>query len=352
MPPPLQPVRWEDDALVILDQTLLPSEVREIRLETLEETWEAIRSLRVRGAPAIGIAAAFGMCLGLRPWRHERAAPASWETVRGEARRCAARLASSRPTAVNLQWAVDRILALAERLRDLPLPRIWERLRDEALGMVEEDHAVCRAIGRHGLALLKDGDQVLTHCNAGGLATAGYGTALAPVYEAHAKGMRVSVIADETRPLLQGARLTAFELQRAGVPVTLICDNMAAAVMARGKVNCVIVGADRIAANGDFANKIGTYGVAILAKEHGIPFYCAAPLSTIDRSLASGGQIPIEERAPEEVTRGFGRETAPAGVAVFNPAFDVTPHRLVAAFITEKGVARPPFGKSLADLFV
>ncbi len=354
--PALQPVRWEHDALVILDQTLLPTEVVERPLRELEEVWEAIRTLRVRGAPAIGIAAAFGLVLGLRHWRVPAKAPRSWEEARRQAAQAGERLKSSRPTAVNLAWAVDRLLALLDRLHENPhgdtAPgRLWNLLLDEAQKLIEEDHAVCRAMGQHGLTLLKEGDGVLTHCNAGGLATAGFGTALAPIYAAHEKGMRLSVFADETRPLLQGARLTAFELQRAGVPVTLICDNMAATVMARGKIQCVIVGADRVAANGDFANKIGTYGVAILAREHDIPFYCATPLSTVDRNLPDGGGIPIEERAPEEITRIGGRVMAPEGVAVFNPAFDVTPHRLVTAFITEKGVIRPPYTKTLAALF-
>lgn len=342
----VKPIDWADGALVLLDQTLLPMEMKYLRLTHVEEVWEAIRVLRVRGAPAIGVSAAFGMYLGLRDFKGGDAA---------EFRRLAQKqgdyLNSSRPTAVNLRWAVERILKLIDAHAVEPVNALLERILAEAQAMVEEDNRVCREIGRHGLALLKDGVTVLTHCNAGGLATARYGTALAPVYAAHEKGMRVAVYADETRPLLQGARLTAFELQRAGVPVTVICDNMAATVMAQKKIDLVIVGADRVAANGDFANKIGTYGVAILAREHGLPFYCAVPLSTIDLRLSDGGQIPIEERKAEEITHGFGKQTAPAGVGVFNPAFDVTPHRYVAGFITEKGIVRPPFEKNLRALF-
>jgi methylthioribose-1-phosphate isomerase len=233
----------------------------------------------------------------------------------------------------------------------IPVEEMKRRMLAEAVAMVAEDNAVCQAIGQHGATLIQDGDAWLTHCNAGGLATAQYGTATAPIYTAHAQGKRVSVYADETRPLLQGARLTAWELQQVGVPVTVITDNMAATVLAQGRVRGVIVGTDRVAANGDFANKIGTLGVAVLAKEFGVPFYVAAPLSSIDMQLASGDLIPIEERKPEEVTEGFGRRTAPVGVQVYNPAFDVTPHRYVTAFITEKGLVRPPFAAGLRALF-
>ncbi len=347
MAEPLHTLRWEKDALVMLDQTLLPLEVRYLTLTTVEQVWEAIKVLRVRGAPVIGVAAGFGMYLGLRGHGNE-----DWKTFRATAQRRADDLNSARPTAVNLRWAVERMLKVADDNQKCPVPEIVDLLLKDALKMIEEDEAICRAIGIHGLEVLKDGATVLTHCNAGALVTTTrYGTALAPVYAAQEKGMRVAVFSDETRPLLQGSRLTALELQRAGVPVTVICDNMAATVMAQKKVDLVIVGADRVAANGDFANKIGTYGVAILAKEHGIPFYCAMPLSTIDLRLADGAGIPIEERKPEEVTHGFGRQTAPDGVSVFNPAFDVTPHRYVTAFITEKGVVRPPFDKNLKALF-
>ena len=338
---------WKEDALVLLDQTLLPLEIKFLKLTTVEEVWEAIRSLRVRGAPAIGVAAAFGMYLALR-----NCSIADSESFQKEAQRKADYLNSARPTAVNLRWAVDRILKVIEAKKQIPIPQILESVLTEAKGMIIEDNQVCQSIGHHGLEILKDGASVLTHCNAGGLATARYGTALAPIYAAHQLGMRVGVFVDETRPLLQGARLTAFELQRAGVPATLICDNMAASVMAKKNVDLVIVGADRVAANGDFANKIGTYGLSILAKEHGIPFYCATPLSTIDLKLSDGSGIPIEERHSDEVTHGFGKQTAPKGIHVFNPAFDVTPHRYVTAFITEKGVVRPPFIKTLQALFL
>lgn len=344
----LQTLRWENDAVVLLDQTLLPLEVRYLTLRTVEVMWEAIRVLRVRGAPVIGVAAGFGMYLGLRGHRGE-----DWKTFRATAQKRGDYLNSSRPTAVNLRWAVERMIKVVDDHPKTPVPEIADLLLKEAKLMIEEDAGICRAIGMNGLEVLRDGATVLTHCNAGALVTTTrYGTALAPVYAAQEKGMRVAVFSDETRPLLQGARLTALELQRAGVPVTVICDNMAAAVMAQKKVDLVIVGADRVAANGDFANKIGTYGVAILAKEHGIPFYCAMPLSTIDLRLHDGAGIPIEERKSEEITHGFGRQTAPDGVNVFNPAFDVTPHRYVTAFITEKGVIRPPFDKNLRALFV
>ncbi len=342
----LEHIRWEGDALVILDQTLLPTETKYVSLRTIDEAWEAIRVLRVRGAPAIGVAAAFGMYLGLREGRS-----LSFPAFEKLAKKQGEYLCSSRPTAVNLRWAVERVQKLIRQEKARSVSELVDRLLEEARHMIEEDNAVCLNIGRYGMELIPEGARVLTHCNAGGLATARYGTALSPVYAAVQQGKRVAVYADETRPLLQGARLTAYELQRAGVPVTLICDNMAATVMAQKKVDLVIVGADRVAANGDFANKIGTYGVAILAKEHGIPFYCAVPLSTIDLKLSSGEQIPIEERPGEEVTQGFGKQTAPTGINVFNPAFDVTPHKYVTSFITEKGVINPPFKKNLSNLF-
>ncbi|MDD2708436.1 MAG: S-methyl-5-thioribose-1-phosphate isomerase [Verrucomicrobiae bacterium] len=339
----LKPIEWKNNRLILLDQTLLPCRIKYLSLRTSAQVWEAIKVLRVRGAPAIGVAAAFGMYLGLQNCK----AKMSWNAFRRAAQQQGDYLNSSRPTAVNLRWAVERQLALIDRMREQSVPRILAALLKEARRIIVEDMEVCKAIGRHGLPLLRQGCAVLTHCNAGGLATTRYGTALAPVYAAVEKGRRISVYSDETRPLLQGSRLTACELKRAGVPVTVICDNMAATVMAQGKIDVVIVGADRIVANGDFANKIGTYGLAILAREHGIPFYCAAPASTVDLRLKHGSQIPIEERKPEEITHGFGRQTAPTGVNVFNPAFDVTPHRYVSGFITEKGILKPPFAKSL-----
>jgi methylthioribose-1-phosphate isomerase len=348
----LDPIRWENDALILLDQTLLPTEIQYLKITTIERVWEAIRVLRVRGAPIIGLAAGFGMYIGLREtFPSSILKTVDWKSFCLAAQKHADYLNSSRPTAVNLRWAVERMLKVIDSHKELPVAKILDLLLAEARQMIDEDNTTCMAIGRYGLEILKDRATVLTHCNAGALVTARYGTALAPIYAAHEKGMRVAVFADETRPLLQGARLTAFELQRSGVPVTLICDNMAATVMAQKKVDLVIVGADRVAANGDFANKIGTYGVAILAKEHGIPFYCAVPFSTFDLRLASGDQIPIEERMSEEITHGFGKQTAPNGVNVYNPAFDVTPHRYVTAFITEKGVIKPPFGKNIRTLF-
>lgn len=347
---PLKTIEWVNDAARIIDQTLLPTELKYLDITTAEEMWEAIKVLRIRGAPAIGVAAAFGMVLAVR-----NSPAAHFAAFESEVFRAAAYLGSSRPTAVNLFWAIQRIHQLVTSHADQEITDIKSRMLAEAIAMIEEDNAVCRKIGAYGQPLLipRDGSEVvniLTHCNAGGLATAQWGTALAPVYLAAERGVNVHVYADETRPLLQGARLTAWELQQAGIPVTVITDNMAAAVMSQQRVDCVIVGTDRVAANGDVANKIGTLGVAILAREFGIPFYVAAPTSSIDMSLPSGDLIPIEERLPAEVTEGFGRRTAPYGVQVYNPAFDVTPHRYVTALITEKGVLYPPFSQTLSDV--
>jgi methylthioribose-1-phosphate isomerase len=322
----------------LLDQTLLPTQIVYRDCRTVEEIWEAIRNLRVRGAPAIGIAAAYGVILGLQPEKARR-----WnENGPARLREIANYLRTSRPTAVNLFWALDRMERRAAFLWPIVCPSewMWELLR-EAQRIEGEDKAMCRAIGRVGAGLIQPGQGVLTHCNAGGLATADYGTALAVLFTASEQGKKFQVFADETRPLLQGARLTAWELQQRGIDVTLICDNMAAQVMKEGRVQVVIVGADRIAANGDTANKIGTYGVALLARAHGIPFYVAAPSSTFDLSLPSGAAIPIEQRDPREITHGFGRQTAPDGIHVYNPAFDVTPAELIAAIVTEKGLIQP-----------
>ncbi|MCX7970141.1 MAG: S-methyl-5-thioribose-1-phosphate isomerase [Negativicutes bacterium] len=331
------PLRYEQGKLWLLDQTQLPH----------REVWhgyddhcgveQAIRTMVVRGAPAIGVAAAFGVALGAR---HIAAEGEQFHRRLGE---IAARLAAARPTAVNLAWAVSRMTQLAGRLRGLPAAEIKRRLLAEAQTMAEEDAAANLAIGRHGQELLGDRCRVLTHCNAGALATCGYGTALAVIRAAVEKGKQISVLADETRPCLQGARLTAYELMRDGIEVTLICDNMAGYCMRQGMVDCVIVGADRIAANGDTANKIGTYPLAVLASEHGIPFYVAAPVSTIDPALAGGSQIPIEQRGEEEVTHLAGQPVAPAGVKVLNPSFDVTPARYITAIVTERGIVRPPY---------
>jgi len=345
---PVKTIEWIGDAdgvCRIIDQTLLPGQLKYLDIADVEAMWEAIRTLRVRGAPAIGIAAAFGVYLGLRS-----AAPPA-DRFLAELERITSYLATSRPTAVNLFWALERVSGLARATFSLegPAAAISDVLA-EANAMIGEDNDVGKAIGAYGAALLADGDSILTHCNAGGLATAQWGTALAVVYVAAGQGKRISVYADETRPLLQGARLTAWELKQAGIPVTLITDSMAATVMAQGRVRAVLVGTDRVAANGDFANKIGTLGVAVLAHEFGIPFYVAAPISSIDPCIASGAAIPIEERGADEVSLGFGRRTAPEGVAVYNPAFDVTPARYVTAFITEKGLVHPPFPEGLKRL--
>ncbi len=335
-----------DGWLRMIDQTRLPVECVEIDCRDVETVVEAIKSLRVRGAPAIGIAAAYGVCLGLQTVKESNEA-----VFFDRLEEVAARLADSRPTAVNLFWAITRMKReAAERRGRLPPAEILAELLAEARAIHEEDRRMCREIGRFGAELLSDGQGVLTHCNAGGLATADYGTALAVIFAAVASGKRISVYADETRPLLQGARLTAWELKQRGIEVTLICDSMAAQVMREGRVQAVITGADRIAANGDVANKIGTYGVALLAAAHGIPFYVAAPSSTFDLSLAGGEQIPIEQRDAREVTHGFGRQTAPDGIRVYYPAFDVTPARYVTAIVTEKGVARAPYEESLRKL--
>jgi methylthioribose-1-phosphate isomerase len=328
-------LQWNGDShgnLRLIDQTLLPATLTYRDCCTVEDVWEAIRALRVRGAPAIGIAAAMGVVLGVQ--RYEDAARYSERL-----REVTAYLRTSRPTAVNLFWALDRMERCFERECRTGTPSEWtRRLLAEALAIEDEDRRMCRAIGAAGAHLIGEGQGVLTHCNAGGLATAEYGTALAVMFAAAEQGRRFHVFADETRPLLQGARLTAWELHQAGIPVTLICDSMAAQVMKERRVQVVIVGADRIAANGDTANKIGTYGVALLAQAHAIPFYVAAPSSTFDLKLPAGDAIPIEQRDPREVTYGFGKQTAPDGIDVYNPAFDVTPHHLIAGIITEKGI--------------
>jgi len=329
-------LEWVGDEmgfLRLIDQTQLPLTLAYRDCRTAEDVWEAIRCLRVRGAPAIGIAAAFGVVLGLQ----SRLA----RFDKGLDEVCTY-LASSRPTAVNLFWALERMRRKGIELRETHTSAAaLSGLLREALTIEDEDRRMCRAIGANGAGLIADGSGVLTHCNAGGLATADYGTALAVLFAAHEQGKRLHVFADETRPLLQGARLTAWELMQHGVDVTLLCDSMAAQVMREGRIQAVIVGADRIAANGDTANKIGTYGVAVLAKAHGIPFHVAAPSSTFDLALSSGAGIPIEQRDPREVTHGLGRQTAPEGVKVYNPAFDVTPAELIASIVTEKGIIAP-----------
>jgi methylthioribose-1-phosphate isomerase len=343
----LKTIEWTNDCARIIDQTLLPSELAYKDITTIEAMYEAIKQLRVRGAPAIGIAAAFGLYLGIRSQPDD--APIDRFMTALEEK--AGFLASSRPTAVNLSWALARMRSCAKSYSAAGTRVAKNALLDEARKILDEDRMMCRAIGEHAFELLKDFRAVLTHCNAGGLATSEYGTALAGVYVAQEKGKLIHVFSDETRPLLQGSRITAFELSAAGVPVTVICDGMAATVMARGMVDAAIVGADRIAVNGDTANKIGTYGVALLAKAHGIPFYVAAPSSTFDLSIVDGSEIPIEERPRAEITHGFGKQTVPENVPVFNPAFDVTPNRLITAIISEKGILYPPFVDSIARMF-
>jgi len=337
---PLPTIEWEGDIngrIRLIDQTLLPTELKFVYCEDLKSIWHAIKTLMVRGAPAIGIAGTMGVVLGIKEIQVKDA-----DTFLKELKHVTTYLGSSRPTAVNLFWGLARMERVAQENKSKSVQEIKEALLQEALKIQNEDKVICRQIGENGTDFIKDGSGILTHCNAGGLATADYGTALAVLFKAKEQGKHIKVYADETRPLLQGSRLTAWELMHAGIDVTLICDNMAAHVMKLGKVQCVIVGADRIAANGDTANKIGTYGVSILAKEHGIPFYVAAPVSTFDLSIKSGNDIPIEERSPEEVTHGFGKRTAPEGVNVFNPAFDVTPAKNITAIITEKGVIKHP----------
>jgi len=344
----LEPNRLDDahGALVILDQTLLPGQIEYRALHTTEEIFEAIRSLRVRGAPAIGIAAAYGAYLGAKGLT--AADPAAFYDG---FRAVCARLAQARPTAVNLFWALRRMDDCAKRVRALGYAERTAALREEALAIHREDMEKNRRISEYGLSLLKPGDGILTHCNAGPIATSRYGTALGPILLGQERGFGFRVFADETRPLLQGARLTAFELQNAGVDVTLICDNMASLVMKNGWIGACLVGCDRIAANGDTANKIGTSGVAVLARHYGIPFYVLGPTTTIDPQTPDGAHIPIELRDGAEITnRWYAQPMAPRGVKTYNPAFDVTEHTLIAAIITEKGIARPPYAESLAAM--
>ena len=335
--------------VILLDQSLLPGRVEERQVRSLEEMVEAIRTLRVRGAPAIGIFA--GYCLYVLARQLEQNGRAGADFFR-ELDRQGKILAAARPTAVNLAWAVDRLSRRAAAMAGSPTEAIVQSLGEEARAIHREDMEMCEAISRYGLSLLKEGDGVLTHCNAGPLATSRYGTGQGPFHLAARLGMKLRVFADETRPLLQGARLTAWELQRAGVDVTLICDNMASMVMKNGWIQACMVGCDRVAANGDTANKIGTSGVAILARHYGIPFYVLGPTSTIDRNCPDGDHIPIEERDGEEIRSLWYREPmAPEGVRCYNPAFDVTPNGLITAIVTEKGICRPPYTRTLAALF-
>ncbi len=329
----------------MIDQTRLPTDLVYLETDQVEQVWEAIKVLRVRGAPAIGIAAAMGVAAVAQQVDTEDAA-----AIISRVDEVVEYLATSRPTAVNLFWALNRMKTVAHAAAELKAGELKEKLVVEAMTIRDEDAEMCRAIGHHGVTLLKDRQCILTHCNAGSLATAQYGTALAPIYVAREQGMHIRVFVDETRPLLQGARLTAWELMQEDIDVTLICDNMAAQVMREGRIDAVLVGADRIAANGDAANKIGTYGVALLARAHNIPFYVLAPHSTFDLSLDHGDKIPIEEREPVEVTEGFGRRTAPADVKVYAPAFDVTPAELISAIVCEKGILNPPYKENISRL--
>ncbi|HLM98432.1 MAG TPA: S-methyl-5-thioribose-1-phosphate isomerase [Bryobacteraceae bacterium] len=338
----VETIRWTDGGVVMIDQTRLPREERYVTCKTYEEVAEAIRSMVIRGAPAIGVAAAMGIALGV--------ARADATNLDAHFEKICETLARTRPTAVNLFWAIDRMNRVFAESRTLPLAQLSERLIAEAQQIRLEDIAINQAIGRNGAPLVPDGKTVLTHCNAGALATAGYGTALGVIRAAVSAGKKIDVYADETRPFLQGSRLTVWELQQDGIPATLITDSMAGHFLKSGRIGCVVVGADRIAANGDVANKVGTYSVAVLAKENGIPFFVAAPISTLDLTLPSGDEIPIEQRAAAEVTHVFGVAVAPEGTTVQNPAFDITPNRYVTAIITERGVARAPYEASLRAL--
>ncbi len=341
---------WENGVLTLLDQTLLPVEVKVEKQESIEQVWDSIKKLKVRGAPAIGIAGAYGILYGVK----DKTDLGVIEFL-GELKKSADYLDSARPTAVNLSWALRRMVAKANTIiKGKPASTskdIYTVLEKEAVTIHEEDKMICRNIGLNGKGLIKDGMGVLTHCNAGSLATSELGTATAPMYLAHKDGVSFKVYADETRPLLQGARLTSWELQQSGIDVTLITDNMAAFMMAKNKIDLIIVGTDRVAANGDMANKIGTMGVAILAKHFNLPFYVACPSSTIDFETKTGGEIVIEERDPEEVLFFGERRTGPEGMKVRNPAFDVTPYELISGFITDKGIIRPPFCENLQKFF-
>jgi methylthioribose-1-phosphate isomerase len=343
---PFQSIRWNQTHLTIIDQTFLPEREVYIDLNTCGKVWEAIKKLRVRGAPAIGIAGAYGLCLGM-----EQLPDSSFQSFYRESERIAEYLNSSRPTAVNLSWALKRILTSIFSEKDRPVTQLKKVALETAIAIHEEDRRLCKTIGENGLELVSDNAQILTHCNTGGLATGEFGTAFSVILHAHQAGKLKKVWVDETRPLLQGARLTTWELQKADIPFTLNIDSAAAFLMQQGKVDMVITGADRITRNGDTANKIGTYHLAVLANAHKIPFYVAAPYSTIDMELATGKEIEIEERDEDEVTHFGNKRTAPKKVDVYNPAFDITPHKLITAIITEKGVIRPSYEENFKNLF-
>jgi methylthioribose-1-phosphate isomerase len=339
---PVETIAWKNHKVRYIDQTLLPRRMKFVECGDVRRLWKAIKRLEIRGAPAIGIAGALGMVVAANRSKAKEAG-----AFLKEMRKASKYLASSRPTAVNLFWALARMEAVAGRHRPRPVAAIRRIMLKEALAVIDEDKKSCRRMARYGASLVRSGDTVLTHCNAGGLATADYGTALGVLFESKRQGKRIKVYADETRPLLQGARLTAWELLHEGIDTTLICDNMAASLMEKGRIDKIFVGADRIAANGDVANKIGTYSLAVLAKHHKVPFYVVAPLSTFDMSIRTGRSIPIEERSGDEVRTILGKQIAPMNVKVYNPAFDVTPNELITAIVTEQGIFRAPYKKSL-----
>lgn len=341
----METIEWKKNRVRIIDQTKLPEKLVYLNLSNIKQLWWAIRKLKVRGAPAIGIAAGFGIVLGMRNSRAK-----TFQQFKKELQKAIRYLKKARPTAINLSWALERMEKYVQAHSRQSVPLLKRLLLEEALKIVQEDKDICRKMAHAGSRLIKDRDSILTHCNAGALATADYGTALGVIYQAKAEGKRIKVYADETRPVLQGARLTAWELIRHKVDVTLICDNMAAQLMNEGRINKVFVGADRIAANGDVANKIGTYNLAVLAKFHRIPFYVVAPASSFDLRIKSGKDIPIEQRDPQEVRKVYGKQIAPRNVKVHNPAFDVTPNGLVCALVTERGIFRKPYGVSLRRL--
>ncbi len=341
----IQTLEWTESGVVFIDQTKLPTEEVYVTCTTHQQVADVIRNMVVRGAPAIGVAAAMGIALGVKNSKAENGTD-----LRKDFDQICAIIGQTRPTAVNLFWAIRRMTEKFETLRIRPIKQIQQALIEEAQRMHAEDIAANQAMGRHGATLMPSSGGVLTHCNAGALATAGYGTALGVIRAAVEQGKKIHVYADETRPFLQGSRLTAWELMKDGIPTTVISDNMAGAMMQQGKIGAIVVGADRIAANGDVANKIGTYTVAVLAKEHGIPFYVAAPISTLDLATPDGSKIPIEQRNAREVTHIGGKQMTPEGVGIENPAFDVTPAKYVAAIITERGIARAPYEQSLREL--
>ncbi|MFA6142870.1 MAG: S-methyl-5-thioribose-1-phosphate isomerase [Candidatus Omnitrophota bacterium] len=341
---PVETITWKNNKVRYVDQTALPHSLKFVNCDDIRRLWAAIKRLEVRGAPAIGIAGAFGVILGIKDSKAK-----NFNKFYREVEGACKYLASSRPTAVNLFWALTRMECAASLHKDKPIAEIKKLMLVEALKILDEDKKSCRRMARYGSSLVKSGDMILTHCNAGGLATADYGTALGVLFESKKQGKRIHVYADETRPLLQGARLTAWELMHEGIDTTLICDNMAASLMAKGRIDKIFVGADRIASNGDAANKIGTYNLAVLAKYHNIPFYVVAPLSTFDFRIKSGKDIPIEERGGDEVRSIGGRFIAPKKVRVYNPAFDVTPNKLITAIVTEKGIFTPPYSKKFKE---